>query len=345
MTHVTSAFDSFIAAAHARIDRASTGNVVFVLLANGEVVDTYSASFGKPVNADSVFQVASISKWVTAWGVLALWQSGRVDLDAPYSRYAKRWVLPPSDYDHDQVTISRLLSHSAGLIDGLGYGGFLNASDVQSLEESLKRAADGEGDAAVRVGMTPGSEFRYSGGGYTLLQLLIEDVTGQPFEDYMQDAVLRPLGMAHSTFDAGKVPAATRAESYDVDLTLAPHYRFTALAAASLYTSALDLTRFLQAHLAGGSCVLTAETLAQMAKPHFIRFIVPHWGLGPCLTILPGSAAPIIGHHGFNRPSINTAAHVHPESGHGIIILESGHPDLAAELFDGWVYYLSRLKL
>ncbi|MBK6705908.1 MAG: serine hydrolase [Caulobacteraceae bacterium] len=91
-----------------------------------------------------------------------------------------------------QVTARRLLSHTAGLTDGLGYGGFAPGQTVQRLEDSLTHASDASPDAdgRLRVGAEPGENFLYSGGGYALLQLVIEEVSGEPFNDYMQRAVL-----------------------------------------------------------------------------------------------------------------------------------------------------------
>jgi CubicO group peptidase (beta-lactamase class C family) len=107
----------------------------------------------------------------------------------------------------------------AGLTDGLGYAGFAPGATVQSLEESLTRAADASpgADGRVRVGLAPGTKWQYSGGGYTLLQLMIEEASGEVFESYMQRAVFQPLGMNRSTYalDPDKWP--NLAPLYDAD--------------------------------------------------------------------------------------------------------------------------------
>ena len=133
---------------------------------------------------------------------MTLVDAGKLDLDAPVAAYLTRWKLPESEFDNQAVTVRRLLSHTAGLTDGLGYAGFPSGAKVQSLEESLTRAADADPgrDGRVRVGIAPGSKWRYSGGGYTLLQLLVEEVTGEAFESCVQRTVLQPLGMNRSTF-------------------------------------------------------------------------------------------------------------------------------------------------
>ena len=131
---------------------------------------------GRPVDGDTVFQAASISKTLTAWGVMRLVEQGALELDAPVGRYLTRWQLPPSPYNHDGVTIRRLLSHTAGL-SLHGYPGIAPEQPLPTLEESLSGGHPGAED--VRVVSEPGTTYAYSGGGYTLLQLVVEEVTGE----------------------------------------------------------------------------------------------------------------------------------------------------------------------
>jgi CubicO group peptidase (beta-lactamase class C family) len=206
----------------------------------------------------------------------------------------------------------------------------------------------------VRVGIAPGSEWRYSGGGYTLLQLIIEEVTGEAFNTYMQRAVLQPLGMQHSTFDLPNERSAEVAEFFAPDGTPATHYRFTAKAAASLYTSSADLARFIQAHMPGsngerpGRGVLRPTTLTAMRQPHAARYGFDIWGLGVILYAPNNSTRNdrepngfIIGHDGDNYPAINTAARFDPATGDGIVVLATGNKLLATELAGEWVFWQS----
>ena len=244
---------AFMNALVRQVETTRAGNVGIALIENGSVHAEHMSSVGEPVDRDTVFQVASLSKWIAAWGVMALVEQGRFDLDAPISRYLTRWTLPETGFDNDGVTVRRLLSHTAGLTDGLGYAGFAPGAPVQTLEASLTRAADASPGASdrVQVGHPPGEKFDYSGGGYTLLQLLIEEVSGVTFEAYMQRAVFEPLGMHHSTFVWDETRGFKLAPSFDVDSTPTPYLRFTSLAATSLYTTVGDMTTFLQAHLPG----------------------------------------------------------------------------------------------
>lgn len=338
----------FAASVAARLDKESVGNAAFILVDDGMPVSEHFVSRGAPVDRDTQFQVASLSKWATAWGVMALVEQGRIDLDAPVSRYLTRWQLPASAFDNDKVTVRRLLSHTAGLTDGLGYAGFEPGVPVQSLEASLTRAADASpgADGSVRVGQEPGNGFEYSGGGYTLLQLLIEEVSGEPFNDFMTQTVFMPLGMSRSTYVLDEA-AVNVAILHDTDGSPATHFRFTSLAATSLYTSAGDMTRFIAAHLPGrngepvGRGVLSAETLSTMRQPHASEMGADIWGLGVMLYAPNNAGDFIIGHDGDNEPAINTAVRLDPATGDGIVLLETGNKLLATELAGEWVFWTS----
>ncbi len=338
---------AFMSAASRTLASGQAGNAVMALISDGAVHGVHAASIGAAVNADTVFQTASLSKWLTAWGVMALVEQGKLDLDAPVSRYLKRWALPLGAFDNNKVTARRLLSHTAGLSDGLGYAGFAPGTPVQSLEASLTQTADASPRASgkVEVGIEPGTEWRYSGGGYAVLQLLIEDVSGETFEAYMQRVVFQPLGMVHSTFDWSPAQGTTLATFYGKDARPATHFRFAAVAASSLYTSVSDLTRLLQAHLPGkkgepvGRGVLGAATVAQMWQPTGLLYGQAIWGLGTMLYADNRAGGFVIGHDGSNEPAINTAARLNPATGNGIVILETGTPLLATRLAGEWVFW------
>ena len=338
---------TFSKASIAAINGSSAGNAGFVLMEDGDVVAEYFHSANAPMNGDTLFQMASVSKWITAWGVMTLVEQGRIDLDTPVVGYLSRWTLPDTEYDNNQVTVRRLLSHTAGLTDGLGYGGFATAEELQSLEASLTEAADSvnPGGGATRVGAPADGYWRYSGGGYTLLQLLIEETTGQAFNDYLRDAVLLPLGMSRSTYVVDRALENNLAEFYDTDGSLATHYHFTAVAAASLYSSTNDLLRFLQAHCQGpggeppGRGVLSDATLRAMRTPAAQWLLVDVWGLG--MAVHPNAASDdyLIGHDGGNLPAISTTARVDPGSCDGLVVLSSGSPGLAPRIGSDWVYW------
>ncbi|MFZ1805686.1 MAG: serine hydrolase domain-containing protein [Cyclobacteriaceae bacterium] len=342
--HTSQAFQK---AADVEIDKQFTGNFAMAVMNNGKIEFEKFHSAGSPVNSNTVFQVASLSKWVSAFGIMKLVENGQLDLDAPVSTYLTRWKLPPSEFNNEGVTVRRLLSHTAGLTDGLGYSGFEKGTPVQPIEQSLTKALDAdEGvSGAVRVGIEPGSEFKYSGGGYTLLQLIVEEVSGQTFADYMKQNIFQPLHMNHSTYTWSDSSSLELAEFYNSNGTKAPHFRYTSLAATSLYTSLSDLETFFQVFLVGksnepiGRNVLKPETIKMMRSPHAQTMGEDIWGLGTMLLVPTENDDFIIGHDGKSTPPINTAVRLNPNTGDGIIVLETGSPLLATKLASEWVFW------
>jgi len=333
---------AFVAAAKARAMADNRGNLAFVMLEDGQQVASFAMSKGDPVDGDALFQVASLGKWLTAWGVMALVEEGRIDLDAPVSTYLSRWQLPDSEFGADGVTVRRLLSHTAGLDDGLGYDGFAAKENRQTLEDSLTRARDASPGKTglVRLGSEPGSQWQYSGGGYTLLQLVIEEVTGESFAQYMERTVFDPLGMERTTFDHERALELGLAQNFRPDGTTEPFRWYTALAATSLFTTADDLARFLAAQGPGGQQpVLSPDTQGLIATPHASQLGADVWGLGAMLYAPDNRGGFIIGHDGQNGPAINTAARIEPATGDGIVILSTGHGSLATELAGEWVFW------
>lgn len=338
---------SFLEAVDAELDKQFVGNFAMAIVSDGTVENEIFYTAGKTVDRNTIFQVSSLSKWVSAVGVMKLVEDGKLDLDAPVRKYLTRWQLPPSAFNNEEVTVRRLLSHTAGLTDGLGYSGFETGTIVQSLEQSLTKAADADEGVSgeVRVEIKPGSEFKYSGGGYTLLQLLVEEVSGQSFASYMKETIFTPLNMSQSSYTWGDSSNYKLAEFYNNDGSKAGHYRYTSLAATSLYTSLSDLEFFLQAHLEGenrepiGRNVVKPQTVKLMREPHGQSMGVDIWGLGTVLYATTDDDDFIIGHDGKSTPPINTAIRLNPETGDGIIILETGSSVVATKLASEWVFW------
>jgi len=288
---------------------------------------------GAKVTPDTVFQAASISKSISAWVVMRLVEARRVDLDAPVARYLKRWQLPASRFDPAGVTLRRLLSHTAGL-NVPGYGGFPPGVPLQSLTQSLTAAADAGGQGLAVVA-APGSTWQYSGGGYTLAQLLVEDVTGQPFAAYTRSAILAPLGMHASRLDQPSAAAARAATSYDRAGRVAPDDRFTAQAAAGLRTTVRDLARFVAAAMpnsngeAAGRGLLRPATVVEMLTPQpnsatDLIFQGSDWGLGYGLKHLPTRGQQLIFHPGDNIPGWHGLIAAIPAERVGLVALMNG---------------------
>jgi len=326
------------------IKNESKGNAVMLLMEDGEIISKYSTSKGQQVNADTVFGVSSLGKWLAAVGIMALVEQGKLDLDESVSSYLTQWELPQSNFNNDEVTIRRLLSHTAGITDGLGHNGFDSRAKIQPLTEHLSLAKDAdEGvDGRVLVGIKPGSQFKYSGGSYNLLQLIVEEVTNMTFESYMSETIFKPLGMNNTTYRHDNV--ASLAQYFDKKGNVRDYPFYTSIAATGLYSSANDLAKFVSMHLSDNvknittQKILSPASLKVMRMPQASMMGINIWGLGTMLFASNNTSEYIIG-HGGQSPSLNATTRLNPANGNAIILLETGNRSLAADSATKWTLW------
>lgn len=237
------------------------------------------AGESQTVSEQTLFQAASISKPLTAFAVLRVADQGLLALDAPVNRYLRSWRLPESDAgSSESVTVARLLAHMGGL-NMPGFPGYKSGVAIPTLTEIL----DGTGPAntpPIRIVEPPGSKWAYSGGGYLVLQQVLNDVSGQDFPRLMDSLVLTPLGMAHSTF---RQPLPTNLETRgavghgsDGEALPGRWHVYPELAAAGLWTTASDLARFALAVQAAATAsrqaLLSTQSAAALTTPQFGSF-------------------------------------------------------------------------
>lgn len=334
--------NEFISSVQEELQNEFIGNMALGVFKNGKLTAESFHSNGKTVDRNTVFQVASLSKFVSAIGVMKLVQDGKLDLDVPINQYLTRWHLPKSDFDNSKVTVRYLLSHTAGLTDGLGYAGFENTEDVQTLEASLTKAkdADSGSDGRTVVGIEPGIEWRYSGGGFTLLQLIVEEVSGQSFDAYMKTEIFEPLQMISSFYEWDERFRESVADFYNSDGSKARHRYYTAQAASALYTTLADLEKlfylFDKDHT--NQKPLSTDFQKMMWQAEAETLGAPIYGLGTFLYTEIDNQNFIIGHDGKNNPPINTAFRYNPVTKDGIILLTTGSADFATRIASDWVY-------
>ena len=154
----------------------------------------------QPVTDQTLFQAASISKAITAYAALKEVERGKFNLDQDINRYLSSWQLPDNEFTKEKkVSLRHLLSHSGGITVS-GFAGYTVHEKVPGLMQVL----NGEPPAnsgPVRVDKIPGTGFRYSGGGYCIIQQMLIDIEGKAFPAVMNDLVLQPLGMKNSTYN------------------------------------------------------------------------------------------------------------------------------------------------
>ncbi len=224
---------------------------------------------GQPMTNDTLMQAASISKPVAAVAALQDVEHGRLSLDGDLNASLRSWRIPPGVQTADRpVTLRRLLSHSAGFTVS-GFAGYAVGEPVPTLLQLLDGLPPAN-SAAVRVDVAPGTQWRYAGGGYAVLQQVLQDISGQPFASLMQQAVLGPAGMTSSFFAPSgalePAQAAFAAMGHQNGSVIAGGYRIhPESAAAGLWTTPSDLARFNLAL----SCLLHPNILAEALKPQF----------------------------------------------------------------------------
>jgi CubicO group peptidase (beta-lactamase class C family) len=276
-----------------------------------------------PVNAETVFQAASISKPVSAMAALKFVEMGKLDLDEEINQKLTSWKVPENGFTaKEKVTLRRILTHRAGLTTS-GFPGYEEGKDIPSVVQIL----DGVKPAntkAVRVDILPQSQTRYSGGGFTVMQQLLIDVGGKPFPQQLEEMVLKPIGMSRSAFTqplAGPF-AANASSAHDAGKVVkGKHHTYPELAAAGLWTTPTDLARFaieLQQAAAGKSSRVLSQKMAQeMLKPQS-----DEWGLG---IVLQGKGALQRFMHNGSNQGFNCLMLAFTETGAGIVIMTNAN--------------------
>lgn len=256
-----------------------------------------------PVTPETLFQAASVSKPVTALGTLQLVEKGNLDLDSPVNDRLASWKVPENEFsEKEKVTLRHLLTHSAGLTVS-GFPGYVTSEQIPTPVQVL----DGEKPAntsPVRIDTIPGSQWRYSGGGFMVLQLLVSDVSGKSFQEYMKTTVLDPLGMNHSMFEQplprNKMKQAASAHQMNGEVVIGGWHVYPELAPAGLWTTPSDLCRFaieLQKSVAGESNKIISQEMA-------INMVTPgtgNWGLGIGLGASTAEEKKFFSHLGGNK--------------------------------------------
>jgi len=309
-----------------------------IIHADGESYN-YNYGYVDKKNKDLVhtftrFQVASVSKPITAWGILKLVEDKMLDLDSHAVEYIKKWRLPESDY-HNNITIRQILSHTAGLSVSGYYGTTTRNSGFNIVDSLMGKARTKE---RVYVKQNPSERFDYSGGGYSILQLIIEEITGMSFSDFMYVHILSPLGMSNSTFNPDRMGDVILTSGHDAFGKRLPHRYYVEQAAAGLYTTSQDLTKFMIANMRQDRVDSILNPLLQPSTIKLmhtrIRRDIPY-GLGFSVNTI--NKTRIVSHRGANMGWQSIISMV-PDKGIGIVILTNSNNgcNVIHELMEIW---------
>jgi CubicO group peptidase (beta-lactamase class C family) len=324
------------------MDDYDVPGVAVALVEDAEVVR--SGAYGladieavRPMTVDTVMRVESISKSVTAWGVMKLVEQGLLDLDDPIGSHLGDWTLPESDFARDDLTIRRLLSQTGGMPLGIIDVHYPPTGEIPALEDSLRDQAH-----LVRE---PGTRFEYSNVGFNLLQLVIERVTGEDFADYMQREVLSPLGMNESSYRWIPDWSPPVPDGHTLDGTPVPVYVYPEAGAGGLFATVGDIARFVAASTTGplspGRMVLDSDSIRLLHSPAtetagIYRFVSGSYGLGHFVESLSTGERAVW--HGGQGDGWMTHFHAVPEAGDGIVILTNSSRSwpLIARVLQEW---------
>lgn len=274
----------------------------------------------RKMTTDTWCRMESISKPVTAWGVMKLVERGKIDLDRPVVDYLKHWSFPPASFSTETITVRQLLSHTSGLPLGTIGVRYDPRGEIPSLQAALSK------DAIMM--QEPGQSFYYSNTGFNILELLIEEATGRDFAAYMEEELFQPLGMQHATFNWRETFQPSVPNGYDLEGHPIPPYIYPDKAAGGLFARIDDIAAFVSAGMPGFSsgeqAVLTPGSIQKMyspvaEKPGVYSLAFDSYGLGHFIEWLPNGRKAVS--HGGQGSGWMTHFHAVPETGDGIIIL------------------------
>lgn len=270
------------------------------------------------VTSTTLFQAGSISKPIAALAALKLVEEGKLDLDTNVNTYLKDWKVEENEFTKDEkVTVRRLLTHTAGMTVH-GFPGYKPTDTFPSITQVL----DGEGNTPIIfVDTRPDSIWRYSGGGYTVMEKVVEDVSGMPLEDYLKANILDAMEMLNSTY-AQPLPEklhnkVSAAYDYEGNIIKGLWHNYPEQAAAGLWTTPTDLAKYYSEVYN----INNGKTDGVLSKTIIDKMLTKHknnWGLGPALN--DEGEALKFGHGGKNAGFTNNMVGF-VNSGDAIIVM------------------------
>ena len=307
----------------------SVPSIAVAVAENGRIV--WEEGFGWadrekriPATEHTVYSLASISKPITATGLMTLVQAGKIDLDHPVNDYLGAAKLRARVGDANDATVRRVANHTAGL--PLHYQFFYADEPYRrpSMDETILRYGN--------LVTAPGEKFEYSNLGYGVLDYLIERVSGLRYAEFMRREVFLPLGLTHTSVDIGPGLEAYAATRYGVDGLPIPFYDFDHPGASAVFSSAHDLLRFglfhLKAHLHDQRAILSDAALDEMHRPTAPRADGSGYGIG--FGVRERAGYPFITHNG-SMPGVATRMVLFPRQQIAIVVLSNAGTDLARD--------------
>jgi CubicO group peptidase (beta-lactamase class C family) len=292
----------------------------------------------RPVDADTVFRIGSVTKPFTAVAVMQLYEQGLLDLDAPANDYLRGYELIPAHQGFGPATVRDLLTHTAGIAEVQRVRDLLHpeagpfegrppilsvraGEPMPSLTEYYRRG--------LRVVVEPGTSFAYSNPGFATLGQIVEDVSGIALDRYFRERIFEPLGMADTDLVRSDRVTSRLATGYALGrhgVTAVPDRDWIGAGGGGIYSTARDIARFAVALTGGGAgqrgSILEPATLSMMFEPHYQPDPrMPGWGLGFARGEAGGHR--LVGHDGI-LPGFNSTLLMAPDDGLAVIAFTNG---------------------
>ncbi len=294
---------------------------------------SYSGAFGLkkkgdtvPVNSNTLFQAASVSKPVAAVGAMTLSYKDELNIDIDINQLSTGWQLPYEDYE-GPITIRQILSHSAGLSVG-GFQGYFTEENLPTVYQIIEGKSPAN-SPAVRIIAAPATRFIYSGGGYQIMQKIMEDVVGKDFPTIMYENVFHPLDMTSSYYAPLDSTRIENAAYGHTDNDYIPHHApiHVESAAGGLWTTPSDLglllIELMKAYNNKESIILDSLTLSSMMQAVF-------WDYGLGFKVM-GEGKDFRFSHGGATIGWHSHFMAFPERGQAVVIMTNGT--------NGWVLW------
>lgn len=336
------------------MDKYKVPGLSIGIIANGNNIIKKNYGFAniasqEKIHKKTIFQMASISKSLTAWAVLKLMRDKQIDLNQSVNHYLKQELKLNGTYG-ESVTVGQLLNHTSGL-SMRGFLGHPSDKILPTIEECISGMAYHA--RPLHVIEKPGRKFRYSGGGYLLLQYIIQAQTDREFSDYLNNDIMKPLGMINSSFEYEDIKGLL-ACSYGLNKKPLKNRLYCEKAPAGLYSSLDDMLVFVSHYFEKNrknNPILSEDNINALVRR---GLPISNTGLG-CFLFKYSNGQKIVWHNGIN-PGYCCKYAIIPETGDAIVIMtnsDSGK-NVISEIMHRWLqtvvdapvnYYLKKYEI
>ncbi len=252
----------------------------------------WAESFGvksnsDPIDINTAFSTASISKAFTATLFAILEEEGLIELDVPVNNYLKRWQIPQTEFNQDiDVTLEHLLSHTAGTTQG-GFIDFYEGDTIPTILESVKGEIPNSDHDEITLTFKPGTDWSYSGGGYTVAMMAVEDHLGKSLADLANEYLFAPLNLQYTTMkqpnEFGFPDNVAKAHDIDQNIVGTGIPITPQVSASGMWSNPTEMALLLieiQKALNGiGSDIISEDVANRIMKVQYVKFL-RDWSLG-----------------------------------------------------------------